>query len=155
MLKRAQWLAKLTQYKEKNLKTYLSGWSWESGEVPVNWKLASVVSVVKKGNKDNLGNYRPVSLTSVPGTVMEKIILGVIGNHLKANAVTGHSQWVHKGKALFNEINFLLWQGYPPNWPREALNAIFLYYNKTFSTVSHSIFLEKTFTFQLVKYVIG
>ncbi|KAJ7413875.1 hypothetical protein BTVI_42154 [Pitangus sulphuratus] len=41
--------------------------SWESGEVPVNWKLSNVVPIFKKGKKDDPGNYRPVSLTSVPG----------------------------------------------------------------------------------------
>lgn len=66
-------------------------WSWESGELPVGCKLAKVIPVFKKGKKDNPGNYRPVSLTSVPGKIME-IILGVIEKHLKDNAVIGHSQ---------------------------------------------------------------
>ena len=30
-------------------------WSWESGEVPVGWKLANVVPVFK--NKEDPGNY--------------------------------------------------------------------------------------------------
>ncbi|KAJ7411667.1 hypothetical protein BTVI_48805 [Pitangus sulphuratus] len=50
--------------------------SWEYGEVPDDWKLANIVPIFKKGKKDDPGNYRPVSLTSVPGKVMEKIILG-------------------------------------------------------------------------------
>ncbi|KFQ73585.1 hypothetical protein N337_02614, partial [Phoenicopterus ruber ruber] len=62
-------------------------WSWEPGEVPVNWKLANVIPVFKKGEKEDLGNYRPVSLTSVPGKIMEKVILGVIKKHLRDNAV--------------------------------------------------------------------
>ena len=41
-------------------------WSWESGKVPVDWKLANVVPVFWKGKKEDPGNYRPVSLTSVP-----------------------------------------------------------------------------------------
>jgi len=35
-------------------------------------------------------NYRPVSLTSLPCEIMDQIILGVIENHLKDNAVIGH-----------------------------------------------------------------
>ena len=31
-------------------------WSWEFGEVPINWKLAKVVSVFKKGKKEDPGN---------------------------------------------------------------------------------------------------
>ncbi|KFP07635.1 RNA-directed DNA polymerase from mobile element jockey, partial [Calypte anna] len=49
--------------------------SWLTGEVPDDWKLASVTPIHRKGRKEDPGNYRPVSLTSVPGKVMEQIIL--------------------------------------------------------------------------------
>ncbi|KFW85634.1 LINE-1 reverse transcriptase, partial [Manacus vitellinus] len=56
-----------------------------TGEVPDDWKLANVTLVHNKGQKEDLENYRPVSLTSVPGKVMEQIILSVITQHLRDN----------------------------------------------------------------------
>lgn len=49
--------------------------SWLTGEVPDDWKLAIVMPIHQKDQKKDLGNYRPVSLTSVPGKAMEQIIL--------------------------------------------------------------------------------
>ncbi|GAB0183988.1 mitochondrial enolase superfamily member 1 [Grus japonensis] len=52
--------------------------SWVTEEVPVDWRLANVMPIYKKGQKEDLGNYRPVSLALVPGEVMEQIILSAI-----------------------------------------------------------------------------
>ncbi|KAK1213491.1 PARP8 ribosyltransferase, partial [Pygoscelis papua] len=49
--------------------------SWLTGEVPDDWRLANVTPIYKKGRKEDPGNYRPVSLTSVPGKILERFIL--------------------------------------------------------------------------------
>ncbi|KFQ83996.1 hypothetical protein N337_13594, partial [Phoenicopterus ruber ruber] len=59
--------------------------SWLTGEVPVDWRLANVSPIYKKGWVEDLGNYRPVSLTSVPGKVMEQSILSTIIWHVQDN----------------------------------------------------------------------
>ncbi|KFO83325.1 hypothetical protein N320_00554, partial [Buceros rhinoceros silvestris] len=61
--------------------------SWLMGEVPVDWSLANVTPLHKKGWKENPGNYRPVSLTSVSGKVMEQNILSAITWHVHDSQV--------------------------------------------------------------------
>jgi hypothetical protein len=48
--------------------------SMDTGKVPLDWKVAVVTPIYKKGAKADSGNYRPVSLTSVPCKIMEPII---------------------------------------------------------------------------------
>lgn len=36
-------------------------WSWESGEVMVNWKLENVVLIFKKDKKGDLDSYKPIN----------------------------------------------------------------------------------------------
>ncbi|XP_065516995.1 uncharacterized protein LOC136004431 [Lathamus discolor] len=61
--------------------------SRQSGEVPDDWKKGTITPIIKKGKMDDPGNYKPVTLTSVPVKILEEILLESMLRHMKNNEV--------------------------------------------------------------------
>ena len=81
--------------------------SWSTREVPEDWRLVSVTPIYKKGYKEDLGNYRTISLTLVPEKVMEQIILSEITRYIGDNRVI-RPAWVHEKQVLLDQPDLLL-----------------------------------------------
>ena len=52
---------------------------------PTSWKIAHVIAIFKKGDKSLPSNYRPISLISCVGKIMERVIYKYVFNHLQRN----------------------------------------------------------------------
>ena len=66
--------------------------SWLTGKVPDDGQITSVTPIYKKGRKEDPGNYSLVSLTLVPGKIMERFILSALTGNVKDNQGTRPSQ---------------------------------------------------------------
>ena len=110
--------------------------SWLTGDVSVDWKLANVTPIFKKGQKDVPGSYRPISVTLVPGKVKEWIISGTITDQLKVNQRIRPSQhgFTNGRSCLTNLISFydkvtrLVDEG-------QAVDVVYLDFSKAFDTI--------------------
>ena len=100
--------------------------------------------IYKKGRKEDPGNDRSVSLTSVPGKVIEQIILGEITQLLCGiQGIRPSQHGFTKGRScLSNLISFYDCVTRPVDEGR-AVDVVCLDFSKAFDMVSHSILLGK------------
>jgi len=103
-----------------------------------------VTPIYKKGQKEDLRNYRPVSLTSMPWKIIERFILAALTRHVKDNQGIRPSQHgFMKGRScltnlisFYEQVTHLVDEG-------EAVDVVYLDFSKAFDTVPHSILVEK------------
>ena len=66
--------------------------SLSSGTVPTEWKLPNVVPLLKSGDRHDISNYRPISLCSTVGKILEKIVCRHIVNHMYRGGIISDVQ---------------------------------------------------------------
>lgn len=124
--------------------TMLFRQSLSEGCVPEDWRQANVAPVFKKGHRSSVGNYRPISLTSIICKIMESIIRDGIVDHLHANGTIKASQhgFMSKRSCLTNLLEYLenitklIDQG-------NCVDVIYLDFAKAFDKVPHQRLIAK------------
>ncbi len=66
--------------------------SIQENSYPSCWKLANVMPLFKKGDNEEPSNYRPISLISCVGKVMERVVFKHLYNYLHSNKLIYKNQ---------------------------------------------------------------
>ena len=116
--------------------------SFNLGQIPGDWKTANVVPVHKKGDKCNIENYRPISLTSLVMKVMEKIIR----DELYSKCQTLIHECQHgflPGKSCLTQMTNVIDNISSSLNMRHDVDMVYFDFAKAFDSVNHDIILQK------------
>ena len=78
--------------------------SWQMEEVPEDGWKASVTPFLKKGKKEDPGNYRSVSLTSIPGKVNILLWMPSPSNWEQKKVIRSSQHIFTKGKSCLTNL---------------------------------------------------
>ena len=115
---------------------------YNTGILPTEWKRANVLPVFKKGVKENIENYRPISLTCITSKVMERIMYDELfsrTHHLidsRQNGFLKNNSCAMNLTVLIESLSTNLLQNLPTD-------IIYFDFAKAFDTVNHDIILSK------------
>jgi len=112
--------------------------SLQSASVPEVWKQAFVTPIHKKGERCMAENYRPISLTSTIGKILESIIRDQIYQHLTANDLLAHNQHgFTSGRSCTTQLLHAMdyWTSSLDN--NIPVDILYLDFRKAFDTVPH------------------
>jgi len=119
--------------------------SLEEGVVPLDWRIANVTPIYKKGSRQDPGNYRPICLTSQIGKLLESIIRDKMVMHLNLRKLISKSQhgFTQKCSCLTNLLEFMeiITQHVDDGLP---VDVIYLDFHKAFDKVPHARLIEKS-----------
>ena len=69
------------------------------------WKLANVTPIFKKGDKELIKNYRPISLLPICGKILENFIFTNLYSHLTTNnLITKNQSGFRPGDSTTNQL---------------------------------------------------
>ena len=107
--------------------------SIESGTFPEDLKKANVVPIYKKGAKDDFRNYRPVSLCSTVGKIMERIVAKRLQLHLRMHGLVAEGQHGFcQGRSCATQLVTMYhdWSSFLDQQPSPRIDAVFLDWSK-------------------------
>ena len=128
--------------------THLVNLSIKSGKVPSEWKQAKVVPLFKSGNKDDLDNYRPISILPILSKILEKAVFHQLHSYRSKNSLLSpYQSGFRASHSTQLAITFLIDKIRGRMDKGLLTGAMFIDLKKAFDTVPHDGLLNKLFRY--------
>ena len=125
---------------------HLLNFSITSGLVPKNMKIAKVIPIFKKGDKQEVNNYRPISLLTGISKILERIIYTRLINFLQINDIFSNFQFGFRKKHSTSHALLTFIEKVTQALDNHShMLGIFLDFSKAFDTIDHKILLKKLY----------
>lgn len=116
--------------------------SLSEGHFPAEWKKALIVPIFKSGDRQNVQNYRPISILSTVSKVFESLMY----DHLLAafkTKIIPEQHGFFPGRSV--ESNLLLYTDYILKAldQKTQVDSIYTDFSKAFDKIDHSILIDK------------
>lgn len=112
------------------------------GLFPEAWKVAQIVPIHKSGSRDNVGNYRPISLLNHFGKMFEVIILQQLFFRVK-NAIDSNQHGFFRGRSIITNLVPFIQQVNSNMEVGLDTCAVYTDFSKAFDKIHHATLLVK------------
>ena len=116
--------------------------SFVNGQLPADWKTAHVVPIHKKGRKDDVENYRPISLTSLVMKIFEKCIRDELLQVTLPKITPYQHGFLPSRSCTTQMINYVDFLSCNLN-TKSQTDVVYFDFSKAFDSVNHDIILHK------------
>lgn len=121
---------------------------------PDKWKISKVIPIFKNGSREEIKNYRPISIVCAVSKIFEVIIYDMLFNEVSNRITSCQHGFLPKKSTMTNLISFC-------QYVHEALNSksqvdvIFMDMEKAFDRVRHCIILRALNDLEVPTYLVN
>lgn len=121
---------------------YVFNLSLRLGKFPEIWKVSRITPIFKKGKKDRVENYRPISILSTLAKLFEQILYKKILSYILKYISNHQHGFIPKRSVCSNLVSYMEYiyesmdEGY-------QVDAVYTDFSKAFDSVNHKLLLSK------------
>ena len=115
-----------------------------TGVFPSEWEEGNIGPISKKGDKQNIQNYRPVSLLPICGKIFERLIFNEMFIYFSANKLISKNQsGFQPGNSCINQLLSITYEIFTSLDNGLEVRSVFLDISKAFDKVWHEWLIFK------------